>query len=81
MEEIGAVSKIESPTDWCAGMVVVPKANGEIRICVDMTKLNEALCSERHILPAVTGSVVWLTSLHKAGCPQRFLADTAVIRE
>ncbi|CDQ60651.1 unnamed protein product [Oncorhynchus mykiss] len=60
MEEIGAVSKIKSPTDWCAGMVVVPKANGEIRICVDMTKLNEALCRERHILPSVEQSLAQL---------------------
>lgn len=60
MEEIGAVSKIESPTDWCAGMVVVPKANGDIRICVDMTNLNEALCRERHILPSVEQSLAQL---------------------
>jgi hypothetical protein len=57
MEEIGAVSKIESTTDWCAGMVVVPKSNGDIRVCVDMTNLNEAHCRERHILPSVEQSL------------------------
>jgi hypothetical protein len=31
MEEIGPVSKIEGPTDWCAGMVVVPKDTTFIR--------------------------------------------------
>ena len=27
MEEIGVIAKVEQPTEWCAGMVVVPKAN------------------------------------------------------
>ena len=35
------------------GMVVVPKAAGSVRICVDLTKLNRSVCRERHILPAV----------------------------
>ena len=44
---------LTEPTDWCAGMVVVPKANGDVRICVDLTKLNECVHRERHILPSV----------------------------
>ena len=39
--------------EWCAGMVVVPKADGKIRICVDFTKLNESVCRELHMLPCV----------------------------
>ena len=53
MEELGVISKIDEPTDWCSGMVVVPKANGDVRICVDLTKLNESVCRERHIMPSV----------------------------
>lgn len=53
MEEMGVISKVSEPTDWCAGMVVVPKRNGKVRICVDLTKLNESVCQERHILPSV----------------------------
>ena len=53
MEELGVISKIDEPTDWCAGMVVVPKANGDVRVCVDLTKLNECVRRERHILPSV----------------------------
>ena len=34
-------------------MVVVPKLNNRVRICVDLTKLNESVCRERHPLPAV----------------------------
>ena len=50
MERLEVITKIEEPTDWCAGMVVVPKRNGKVRICVDVTKMNESVKRERHIL-------------------------------
>lgn len=54
MEETGVVSRVEQPTDWCAGMVMVPKpCKEEVRICVDLTKLNESVKRERHMLPSV----------------------------
>ena len=54
MESMGIISKVDDPTEWCAGMVVVPKANGEdVRICVDLTKLNESFLRELHPLPSV----------------------------
>lgn len=53
MEKLGVITRIEEPTDWCSGMVVVPKQNGKVRICVDLTKLNESVRRERHILPSV----------------------------
>ena len=33
-------------------MVVVPKANGKMRICVDLTRLNESVKREQNPLPA-----------------------------
>ena len=53
MEAMGVISKVTQPTDWCAGLVVVPKANEKIRICVDLTHLNKWVNRERHILPSV----------------------------
>ena len=53
MQELGVTEKVEQATEWCAGMVVVPKANGQVRICMDLTKLNKSVCRERHILPSV----------------------------
>ena len=53
MEKMGVITKIEEPTDWCAGMVVVPKKSGDVRICVDFTQMNEAVCREKFILPSV----------------------------
>lgn len=53
MEDLGVISKVEQPTDWCAGMVPVPKPNSEVRICVDLTKLNQSVQREKHMLPSV----------------------------
>ena len=36
MEKSGVISKVTDPTPWCAGMVVVPKKSGNVRICVDL---------------------------------------------
>ena len=33
--------------------MVVPKHNSKVNICVDLTKLNENVCCERHPLPAI----------------------------
>ena len=61
MESMGVISRVNQPTEWCAGMVVVPKASGKVRICVDLTKLNESVRRERHPLPAVDQILAQLT--------------------
>ena len=53
MLKIGVIRKVSEPTDWCAPMVVVPKQNGQVRICVDLTKLNANIKREVHPLPSV----------------------------
>ena len=60
MESLHVISKVDTPTDWCAPMVVVPKPNGKVRICVDLTKLNASVKRERHILPAVEDTLAQL---------------------
>ena len=52
-EREGVISKINMPTVWCSGMVVLLKLNNQVRICVDLTKLNCYIKRERHILPSV----------------------------
>ena len=49
----GVISQVETPTDWCSGIVVVPKSGGRVRICVDLSRLNESVCRERLMLPSV----------------------------
>ena len=53
MEQLGVIAPVQEPTPWCSGMVVVPKPNGQVRICVDLTQLNKSVCRERYLLPAV----------------------------
>ena len=53
MEAMGVITRVDVPTEWCAGMVVVPKSEDHVRICVDLTRLNESVCRERHPLPVV----------------------------
>lgn len=44
MESLGVISYVEESTDRCAGIVVVPRKDGKsVRLCVDLTGLNE-LC-------------------------------------
>ena len=51
------ISRVDQPTDWCADMVFVPKASSKIRICVDLTKLNENVKRENFPLPAIDQSL------------------------
>lgn len=36
MEKAGVVSKVPAPTEWCAGMVVVPKKNKQVSAVQDI---------------------------------------------
>ena len=55
------ISKVDEPTEWCAGMVIVPKANGKVRICVDLTNLNGSILREFHLLPSVDHTLAQLS--------------------
>ena len=53
MEKLGVIRKVDNPTNWCTGIVTVPKSNGKLQICVDLTKLNENVCRETYPLPKI----------------------------
>ena len=55
------ISKVDIPTPWCAGMVVAPKKNGDILICVDFRPLNSSVLREVHPLPKVDETLALLT--------------------
>ena len=61
MESLGVISHIDEPSPWCAGMVVVPKPSGKVRIYVDMKPLNENVMREFHPLPAVDETLIGST--------------------
>ena len=43
----------EGPTGWISLLVVVPKNDGDVRVCVDILRANEAIIRERHPIPTV----------------------------
>ena len=51
MESMGVIAKVTAPTQWCTGLVVVPKSSGAVRICVDLRPLNESVLREPHPVP------------------------------
>ena len=53
MEKMEIICQVDEPTEWCAGMVVVPKAKGKVRMCMDLTNLNESILREYHALISV----------------------------
>jgi hypothetical protein len=53
MKELGIIEEVKEATDWCAPMVPVQKKNGQIRICTDFKRLNDAIKRERYTLPTI----------------------------
>ena len=47
------IERVEGPTTWASPVVVAPKPSGEIRLCVDMRRANEAIIRERLPIPTV----------------------------
>ena len=73
MEKVGVISPVNEPTEWCSGMVVVSKPNGSVRICVDLTKLNENVMREQHIMPSVEQT---LAQLNEAKLFSKLVTDS-----
>ena len=61
MEPLGVVSKVNEPTSWCAGLIVVPKKSGDVRLRVDLKGLNENVMRETHPIPKVKDTLAQLS--------------------
>ncbi|KAL0153632.1 hypothetical protein M9458_051063, partial [Cirrhinus mrigala] len=53
MVKCGVIEEITEPTEWCPPMVPVPRKSGQVRICVGLNHLNQAVERERYILPTL----------------------------
>lgn len=53
LENMDVIEKVRGPSRWVSPIVVVPKKNADIRICVDMRRANEAVIRERYQIPTV----------------------------
>ena len=47
------IEKVESPTPWISPLVVIPKSDGTVWLCVDMRMESRAIQPERHPSPTV----------------------------
>ncbi|CAM1154209.1 Uncharacterised protein r2_g4246 [Pycnogonum litorale] len=47
------IEKVNGPSIWVSPVVVIPKVNGDIRLCVDMRRANVAVMRERFPIPTI----------------------------
>ena len=53
LEDMDIIERVEGPTPCVSPIVVVPKQNGDIRICVDMRMANTVIERSRHPIPTI----------------------------
>ncbi|UYV74574.1 hypothetical protein LAZ67_12000179, partial [Cordylochernes scorpioides] len=53
LEKAGIIAQVNVATEWGAPTVIAGKPNGDIRLCVDLSRLNELVQLEVHPMPVV----------------------------
>ena len=54
---------VDEMTEWCNSFVLVPKANGKVRLCLDLACLNQALIRLIHRGPTLNNILPWLNNV------------------
>lgn len=49
----GIIEKVDGVSKWVSQLTYAPKGEGDVRICVDMRRANEAVERENHPLPTM----------------------------
>ena len=82
LEQQGIIEKVQGPTPFVSPLVVIPKKDGDVRLCVDMRMANKAIHRERHPTPtvddlihAMNGAKVFSKLDLRAGYHQLTLAE------
>lgn len=47
------VAPVTTPTPWISSLVIVPKKDGTLRLCIDPKDLNKAIMRENYPLPTI----------------------------
>ena len=53
LQDEGIIAPVREPTAWISALLVVSKANGGIRICIDPKPLNKALLRDHYPMPTI----------------------------
>ena len=53
MTEQGIIAPVTAPTPWVSSLVVLPKKNGMLRLCLDPKDLHKAVLREHYPLPTI----------------------------
>ena len=53
MKERGLIEKVDSPQQCVSNIVVTPKNNGDVRICLDARQVNKAILREKYPIPTI----------------------------
>ncbi|GBM60077.1 Uncharacterized protein K02A2.6 [Araneus ventricosus] len=62
LEAQGIIAKIDQPKEWVSNIVIIEKANGTIRICVDPQDLNKVIKREHVSIPTIEEFLPKLTN-------------------
>jgi hypothetical protein len=54
LESLGIIEKRSAPSEWVSPVVITPKPQGKIRLCLDPRNLNKAIKREHYKLPTTT---------------------------
>jgi len=53
LQKAGIIESVNKPTKWVSPLLVVPKANGSVRLCMDPKPLNRALKRVPYCMPTL----------------------------
>ena len=54
---------VDETAEWCNSFVLVPKANGKVRLCLDPVRLNQALIRPVHRGPMLNNILLRLSNV------------------
>ena len=82
--EADIIEKVSGPVSWASPVVIVPKNDGKIRLCVDMRQANQAIVRHNYPVPTIdelllnmNGSKVFSKIDLKSGFHQFVLAENS----
>ena len=84
LEEQDIIRPVETPTDWCAPIMAVPKPNRKVWLCINFMKLSESVCRETFPLPTTDHLLAQLdgaTVFTKLDCNSGFHQEMTCILE